>query len=193
MTPPNPRALSEQGGQEMRADASISPCGRYRYWLTREWEAGCFKLPIIMLNPSTADASNDDRTIGRCVEFARREGFGGIVVMNLFAFRATSPDAMKSADDPFGPKCARHLDKLMTYSVEFDVPILAAWGAHGGYRDRAAQIMASAKGFGARLVSLGITKDGHPRHPLYVKGDQPFEPFPRLAPGNIDQVGVGDA
>lgn len=159
-------------------DALISPCGRYRYWLTRQWDPGAWMLPIIMLNPSTADAAVDDPTIGRCMGFARREGFGGIKVMNLFAFRATSPIDMKAADDPYGPDCAEHLDRMMRVSAENGVPILAAWGAHGSHQNRAEMVTIGARGWGATLVCLGKTKEGHPRHPLYVKGDQPFEPFP---------------
>lgn len=130
-----------------------------------------------MLNPSTADANLDDPTIRRCVSFAQREGYGGIIVMNLFAFRATSPDDMKGANDPFGDECGYHLDTLFEYANEYRTPILAAWGAHGGYRQRDMAINATAKGWGTPLVCLGKTAAGHPRHPLYVKGDQPFEEF----------------
>ena len=89
--------------REAASDALISPCGQYRYWLMRSWDKYSPRLPIIMLNPSTADASTNDPTIRRCIAFAVREGFGSIVVTNLFAFRATSPDAMKAAVDPVGP------------------------------------------------------------------------------------------
>ena len=161
----------------MIKDAIISDCGAYRYRLSRVWDQACYSLPIIMLNPSTADANLDDPTVRRCVSFAQREGYGGIIVMNLFAFRATSPDDMKSAGDPFGDKCGYHLDTLFEYANEHRTPVLAAWGAHGGYKQRDASIKAIAKGWGTPLVCLGKTASGHPRHPLYVNGDQPFEEF----------------
>jgi hypothetical protein len=97
-----PQKLSAAG--VATSDALISDCGIYRYMLTRKWEPSCYSLPIIMLNPSTADAREDDPTIRRCMSFARREGYGGIWVQNLFAYRATSPAAMKAATDPFGPR-----------------------------------------------------------------------------------------
>lgn len=162
----------------MEKDALISPCGLYRYSLTRRWDAGAYSLPIIMLNPSTADASIDDPTIRRCISFAKREGFGGIRVMNLFAFRATSPDAMRAAVDPVGPDSFAHFETLFAHvSSNSNVPVLAAWGAHGDHLSRAEAITREARYHGARLVCLGTTKQGHPRHPLYVKGDHPFVPF----------------
>lgn len=162
-------------------DALISPCGQYRYWLTRRWSLLQEPLLIVMLNPSTADAENDDPTIRRCMTFARREGFGGIRVMNLFAFRATSPEVMKAADAPIGTDNGRHLSGALARAADTNTPVLAAWGAHGSFRDRARMAAISAKGHGAKLVCLGVTKDGHPRHPLYVRADQPFialEPRP---------------
>lgn len=158
-------------------DALISPCGRYRYWLTRQWDPGAPLLPIIMLNPSAADASVDDPTMGRCMAFARRERFGGILVMNLFAYRATSPADMKAAADPYGPDCAEHLDGVMQRSAEIGAPILAAWRAHGEHLNRAKMVRIGAKSWGAKFVCLGTTAAGHPRHPLYVSGDQLLVPF----------------
>lgn len=161
----------------VKKDAEISFCGRFRYWLSRHWEPGERALPIIMLNPSTADSSNDDPTIRRCMSFARREDFGGIRVVNLFAFRATSPDDMKAAPDPFGPEGSNSINNVLAAAKLLDIPVLAAWGAHGGHLDRAASVITSAKGYGVRLLCLGTTAAGHPRHPLYVKGDQPLVSF----------------
>uniref|UniRef100_UPI0035C9B487 DUF1643 domain-containing protein n=1 Tax=uncultured Sphingomonas sp. TaxID=158754 RepID=UPI0035C9B487 len=169
--------LFSDAAPRVHKDALISDCGQYRYWLTRSWDLGAYLLPIIMLNPSTADAVDDDRTIGRCMEFARREGFGGIRVVNLFAYRATAPEAMKAAADPVGPEGAAWINRTLHFAAEGGYPVLAAWGAHGSYRDRAAAVAISAKAWGAELVCLGTTKDGHPRHPLYVRGDQPFLPL----------------
>jgi hypothetical protein len=135
-------------------------------------------LPIIMLNPSTADAEIDDRTIGRCMHFARRDGFGGIRVLNLFAFRATSPDDMKAASDPIGPENDTHLGELIRRASESNIPILAAWGSHGSHLGRASAVKLVASINGARLICLGQTSDGHPRHPLYIKGDRTFEAYP---------------
>jgi hypothetical protein len=159
------------------SDAVISDCGRYRYVLTRRWDSAAYALPIIMLNPSTADASIDDPTIRRCIGFAKREGFGGITVTNLFAFRATSPADMKAAADPYGPDGSKWLERALAFASEERLPVLAAWGTHGGFRERDQSLIISARGWDARLVCLGTTKGGYPKHPLYVAADQPFVPF----------------
>lgn len=154
--------------------ALISDCGLYRYTLSRQWDGDMPSLPIIMLNPSTADADNDDPTIKRCISFGKREGFGGIRVFNLFAYRATSPADMKAMSDPIGPMNAEYLWLVLRQSGLEGTPVLCAWGTHGAHRrqDRAVRVMAQKAG--ARLVCLGMTKDGHPKHPLYVLRDAAF-------------------
>lgn len=155
--------------------ATISSCGRYRYVLTRRWSTGPL-LCFMMLNPSTADASNDDPTIRRCMDFAKREGAGGIRVVNLYGLRATDPKEIRKASDPFGPGNADHLALAATAAVATGMPIVCAWGTQGMAKAEAVKSLLRERG--ARLVCLGKTKDGHPRHPLYVKGDQPLVPFP---------------
>lgn len=157
--------------------ASISSCGTYRYRLTRHWGGGPF-LPFIMLNPSTADHEIDDPTIRRCMGFARREGAGGIIVGNLYAFRATRPEDMKRANDPFGPGNEEALTDIALEAAGCDMPVVCAWGASGGIfgGDRAA--IDQLKKVGARLVCLGKCANGMPKHPLYIAGAQPLEAFP---------------
>lgn len=170
--------------------ATLSPCGKYRYRLDRFW-SGEHALPFIMLNPSTADASQDDPTIRRCMGFARDRGFGGIIVTNLFAYRATSPNDMRAEHFPVGVFNDDYLTGLMNWAARADVPVVAAWGAHGGFRRRDEQVLSLARFIGCRMVCLGTTAAGHPRHPLYVKGDQPFEPFP--AQGGVTEGRDGEA
>lgn len=159
----------------MRTGAEISPCGLYRYRLWRTWDEELESLPFVMLNPSTADANFDDRTIRRCIAFAKREKYGGIVVANLFAFRATKPNALKSATDPIGPRNEATLASICHTARYASVPVLCAWGNGGG--DRGRWFKQWAKANGARLVCLSKTAEGHPRHPLYVSGDQSLEEF----------------
>lgn len=130
-----------------------------------------------MLNPSTADALLDDPTIRRGIAFAQREGFGGIIVINLCAFRATKPNDMKNAADPVGPLNDGQIRILFELAAASGVPVLAAWGAHGSFRNRDTAVRLMALETGVDLVCLGTTKEGHPRHPLYVASDQPFVPF----------------
>lgn len=159
-------------------NAVISPDGIYRYRLDRIWGPEHF-LPFVMLNPSTADAEVDDPTIRRCMSFARRGGYGGITVANLFALRATNPDALRGSHAwAFGPGNYDALSDLAGWSARAGVPVVCAWGAGGIIHDGDVTGIDILKTNGARLVCLGRTKDGQPRHPLYVKGTQPLEPFP---------------
>jgi hypothetical protein len=155
--------------------ALISPDGLYRYSLTRRWEAGQRLLRFVMLNPSTADMSLDDPTIRRCISFARREGFDGLLVLNLYALRATDPRHLWAAEDPVGPDNDSMLHAHLVTARELEEPVVAAWGANAG-RDRVEQVLALVAGVDWRC--LGVTTAGQPRHPLYVRGDRPLEPLP---------------
>lgn len=155
----------------MERGAIISPCGLYRYRLWRRWGEGKSAV-FIMLNPSTADAEKDDATIRRCIGFANRESCGGLVVVNLFAFRATQPKDMKAAADPIGPENDAHLGDVVWSSQAG--PIIAAWGNHGTLSGRA---FAVAHRFGEVLQCLGTTKEGQPIHPLRLHRATPLRPF----------------
>jgi hypothetical protein len=148
-----------------RSDAVLSPCGRYRYRLTRTWDDGR-PAAFVMLNPSTADADRDDPTVRRCVAFARAWGCAGLVVVNLFAFRATDPYAMREQGAAaVGPENDAHIRAAV---IECS-PVVCAWGAHGGFllRDAAVRELIRRSGLPWGMC-LGLTKGGHPRHPLYV-------------------------
>lgn len=167
--------------------ALISECGRYRYRLTRRWhhtDKGL--LPFVMLNPSKASAFEDDPTIRRCMGFARREGFDGIEVVNLYGLRATKPTALWEADDPYGPDNHRALHMLL-HHVVIDYrsgilrPVVCAWG--GGAKPEAVRrFVTTVRHLTANqphllLRSLKVTKAGAPGHPLYIKGDAPLMPY----------------
>jgi len=153
--------------------AVLSPCGRYRYCLSRTWEPRKLPLVWIMLNPSTADAEIDDPTIRRCTGFSKREEAGGIEVLNLFALRATDPAALRCADDPVGPDNDQWIREVLTPHSR----VICAWGAHGTLFDRAAIVLQWLRNSGLKTQALGLTKEHHPRHPLYVAGNQPFVDF----------------
>lgn len=116
---------------------------------------------LIGLNPSTADARNNDPTIRRCIGFARDWGFGRVWVLNLFAFRATYPSDLKAAADPVGPRndewirrVARKVDR-----------IVAVWGNDGTFLDRSTRIRGM---LGQRLEVIRLNAGGEPAHPLYL-------------------------
>lgn len=150
-----------------RGDAIISDCGTYRYRLTRQWGDGP-TCGFIMLNPSTADADIDDPTIRRCIGFAKREGCGGLVVVNLFALRATDPKELARHPFPVGPDWRHWLEVTLP---EIDGPLIAGWGAQKGIEGQEATILTLLAEAGRKVMCLGVTQNGSPRHPLYVKGD----------------------
>lgn len=157
-------------GDAVLKTASISLDGVYRYRLTRSW-AEDRHVVWVMLNPSTADAEVDDPTIRRCMGFARAWGYGGIVVVNLFALRATDPKALVGHPAPFG---SDNLSYVHDAIADNDVTV-AAWGAHPFTRSAVDGVQKVAAKLHKPLWCVGKTKDGHPRHPLYVKGDKALE------------------
>ena len=161
-----------------QSSAVMSDCGRYRYRLDRRWADGPI-MGFVMLNPSTADAEIDDPTIRRCISFAKREGCGALTVVNLFAFRATDPKHLPPDQETAqGPMNIAHIRAVMETS---EGPVVAAWGAHA-FASKAASVI--ERHFGRRMKCLGKTKDGHPRHPLYVKGDAPLLPLVQKGPSH---------
>lgn len=161
--------------------ANASPCGRYRYELSRDYapagRAFGPRLAVIMVNPSTADALQDDATIRKVIGFAHRNGFFRITVGNLFAWRATDVRELKKSPDPVGPEN----DYFLSEIIENSQAILYAWGplakqpAHLRGRWRAVDKM--VRGAGRQPLCLGIAKDGHPKHPLMLAYDSPLFPW----------------
>lgn len=146
-----------------------SRCDRYRYGLSRQWDATRPALLFIMLNPSTADEFRNDPTVARCETRARTMGFGAVMVANIFAFRATRPADLRRAAAPNG---ARN-DEVVDCWAQRAGMTIAAWGVHGGHQGRGPEV---AKRISGSLHHLGLTKAGHPRHPLYVSfASQPEE------------------
>lgn len=168
---------AELSDQKITKGAMISKCQNYRYTLSRIWEARGAVCTFIMLNPSTADENTDDPTIRRCMGFARRLGCGSLWVVNLFAFRATSPSAMKAADDPVGPGNDIVLAETFTHARYTPTPVIAAWGAHGDFKGRADAVAQMALDHSVTLQCLGRTTSGAPRHPLYLSNDAMPEPW----------------
>ncbi|WP_171122917.1 MULTISPECIES: DUF1643 domain-containing protein [unclassified Ruegeria] len=153
--------------------AVYSDCENYRYSLTRVWDADGRKALFVMLNPSTATEVQNDPTVERCERRARALGFGAFQVTNIFAWRNTDPRKMRAAADPVGPKN----DAAILDGVQWADQIIAAWGAHGAHLDRGPAVETLLRGTGQPLFHLGLTKDGHPKHPLYIAYTQQPEPW----------------
>lgn len=156
----------------MERSAHFSRCKTYRYALWRTWDTRGPTVLFICLNPSTADAIKDDRTISRCIRFAKTWDFGRLAVANLFAYRTTKPAVLMRKPHPVGRANNRWLLRL---AAESDLCV-AAWGNNGGHRGRDAHVIALLKD----LQCLGLTKAGAPRHPLYIRAATKPRSFPGL-------------
>jgi len=145
------------------AGATFSRDRRYRYRLWRRWDLSLPVVAFCMLNPSTADEQRDDPTIRRCIGFAHDWGYGGVEIVNLFAFRATDPRALRHAADPVGCHNDRHLARAARRATL----VVTAWGARADVR-RARRAMRVLSGQRRSLAHLGLTRSRQPRHPLYL-------------------------
>lgn len=152
----------------MLRGALISPCGGYRYWLSRVWDDRLSKCVFVMLNPSTADDKIDDMTIKKCIAFARIWGYGGFYVVNLYAWRSFSPKLLKYYGYPVGIDNDHHIRSTCDLVAPGD--IIAAWGSHAE-PERAAHVARNVL-VGKPLQCLKILKDGSPGHPLMLPYSQ---------------------
>ena len=153
--------------------AVYSPCEAYRYTLTRTWEPEARRVLFVMLNPSTATEVQNDPTVERCERRARALGYGAFRVCNIFAFRATDPRVMRAQADPVGPLN----DRAILDSADWADTLVCAWGTHGAHQDRGAAVETLLRATGKPLFHLGLSKDGHPRHPLYIAYAHQPEPW----------------
>lgn len=152
--------------------AVLSDCGRFRYRLWRRW-ADAAPLPFVMLNPSTADANEDDPTIRKCIGFAQRLGYGGIEVVNLFAVRATKPADLKASGYQVGPDNDKHVAEVCAPSR----PVVCAWGVNARGLSRPSAVLALMRLAGAVPHALKLTDDGIPWHPLMLPYSCQLQPL----------------
>lgn len=154
--------------------AEFSDCMRWRYKLWRNWKTtGKGRIAVFCgLNPSTADAVVNDPTVTRCIRFAQKWKYTGMIMLNAYAFRATDPDVMVAAPEPVG----RHNDDAIAACTNSGHLFVVAWGGslspkqrrQVGWDERIAKILTLTK---LTPHCLGVTKDGSPRHPLYMRSD----------------------
>lgn len=139
----------------------------YRYELRRVWNDRLPLLVVCMLNPSTADHRRNDPTVLMLIHFAKLWSYGGLLIVNLFAFRSSSPDDMMAAADPYGPGNAEALARAMEYARDHGGRLLCAWGNGGDFEDRAEWFCNRAfQVYRLELICLGTTKGWKPKHPL---------------------------
>lgn len=177
-------------GDVLSSAARISACGRFRYLLERLWSNAGHVLVVIMLNPSTADAATDDPTIRRVSAFAKAEGFAGIRVLNLYAFRASDPEHLwgrlyhaLGSTTRLGEPSAVDRDvvgpdngpRMFADVIRYGTAVRVAWGAgpptrglQAAHQKRVDEVAAFLRGVGVAPTAWGLTAQGHPRHPLYL-------------------------
>jgi hypothetical protein len=158
------------------SSAIISECGLYRYRLERDGP-GEGRTVVIMVNPSTADAEQDDATIRKLKGFGARNGWGRIIVGNLFAYRATDVRELATADDPVGPENDVHL-RSMCYGAK---QVIVAWGPVSKQppllRSRWETLWPLISSYPPVLCIGEPAKCGHPKHPLMLAYDTPLSPW----------------
>ena len=150
--------------------ADFSRFRTWRYTLIREWDKSLPHLLFVLLNPSIADEYQDDPTNRRGIGFAKQWGYGSIVFCNLFAIRSPYQKRINEVFDPIGPEN----DRFILREAELADTTVCAWGVHGTDFDRNENVIAILP---KPIYSLGTTKDGHPKHPLYLKSDTKLQLF----------------
>ncbi|MEM8825109.1 MAG: DUF1643 domain-containing protein [Pseudomonadota bacterium] len=148
--------------------AVYSDCEQYRYDLVRTWDDTGTRINFVMLNPSTATELANDPTVERCERRARALGHGAFRVTNIFAYRATDPKDMRAHPDPVGGAAN---DAAIAEAALWADAVVCAWGTHGAHLDRGPGVESLLRATGKPLTTLGLSKAGHPKHPLYIGYD----------------------
>ncbi|NTG73281.1 DUF1643 domain-containing protein [Agrobacterium rhizogenes] len=151
----------------MRRSAVISLCELYRYELRRIWDEDLPLLVVCMLNPSWADQDKEDPTLLALIHFARLWGYGGLLIVNFYAYRSPSPKEMfTQGRKAFGPDNDNYIKAAVKYAAANGGKILAAWGNDGhigGYHTYFTLLAQESK---VDLICLGTTQSGQPKHPM---------------------------
>ncbi len=154
--------------------AEFSPDRKWRYVLWRRWTSAKPMVAFIGLNPSTADEIMNDPTVTRCINYAKDWDYGGMYMLNLFAFRATDPKEMKAANDPIGVANDR---TIIEYSNDSFITV-CCWGNHGSFMERGHEVSELLNNK-TNLFCFGMTRQGEPMHPLYLKRDRQIVEYSR--------------
>ncbi|PCJ63084.1 MAG: hypothetical protein COA79_02570 [Planctomycetota bacterium] len=145
----------------MKTGAKFSKCRKYRYSLWRIWNEELPLVAFIGLNPSTADETKNNPTIKRCISFSKEWGFGGVYVINLFAYRATFPKDLLAYPEPIGSRNISWIKKI----CEKCSMVIGAWGNDGSHLNQSEKVIQLIP----NMFCLNVNKSGHPAHPLYQK------------------------
>lgn len=165
--------------------ATFSDCEKYRYDLWRYWAPYGKLFIVVGLNPSTADHKLNDRTISKCIKFAKREDCSGLVMLNLYAYRSTDPDNLFHQQDPIGPDNDSIIKEWFKFSESGSI-LVGAWGSHHSIvqsrlnailKIDTARALRRVRPAHQVMLCFAKNQDGNPKHPLYVKGNTPLIPL----------------
>ena len=165
--------------------------GEYRYDLWRVFQMDDDPLrtvTFVMLNPSTADAEDDDATIRRCRAFAKLWGFNRLVVVNLFAYQSTDPKVLRTIEDPIGPENDAFIERAVLSSEM----VIAAWGNNAVWSGRYSMRNKEVIDIIVRhrdIYCLGTTLQHQPCHPVRLRGDLEPQMFWKAAAGVPSEIG----
>ena len=163
------------------SSAIITDCGKYRYELIREWSTSELaannvnegQVVFCLLNPSTADAKKDDRTITRCVGFAQNWGYSRMVVVNLYAYRATDPTELSTCPEPVGEDNDNYILKNVKEAALF----IAGWGRKRKGLVRDDFVLDILRSSSIVVHALGVNADGTPKHPSRLNDEIVPRPY----------------
>ena len=153
---------------EVSSKAIFSKCFKFRYSITNKFNSGKGRLLFILLNPSTATEKVYDPTLIRCKKRAIYSCFNQFRVCNLFAYRSTKPTELKKVSDPIGP----YNDEILKTSIKWSDKIICSWGRFGNLKERDFEVIQLIKNYKTPVFHLGLTKNNHPKHLLYVGYDK---------------------
>jgi len=152
------------------AGATFSTDLKHRYALWRVWDRDKPLLSFVMLNPSSvSNYKNDSPTIAKCVKYAKKWDFGGILVGNLYSVVSSTPEILKTENHPVGPDTDFWL-RVIIASSDYQI---AGWG-NGMLASESRIKMVLGLGHKRKWLCFGFNRDGSPQHPLYVRSDIKF-------------------
>ena len=166
----------------------FSECRSYRWILKRELLSGKKTVVFIGLNPSKANSFNNDRTLVRIINFCSRWDYKNIYVINLFGLISKSPIQLSKNKDPVGTNNNLiTLKSLQFWQENINCDLWLGWGDKGQLygRDREvirliknrSNLKSNQNNYSRRVLSLGLSQKGNPRHPLYMPNESFLRPF----------------
>ncbi len=156
----------------MYKDARLSVSGMHRYWLLRKWDETLPTVVFCMLNPSTADDKKDDPTVSKCITLSTNNGYGTVVIVNLYAIRSSNPAAIQAAGDAVGQD-----NDIVITSMCDHRDVVCAWGSRASDPARIRHVRDIIKTCASKTLMIGRNQDNSPSHPLYAQSSAQFIPF----------------